>query len=77
MQEDHVRRFAWMLLADNGHLGHFDVDVLDRRLATELARELREIGCEVDVAPFASNINVDCPNFVLNEARVRARQPGR
>jgi hypothetical protein len=60
VSDNYIHRFALILLRNNGHLGQFDVDVLDRKLAEKLYRELLDIGCEVTTSEYTAVLSVTC-----------------
>lgn len=60
MSDNYIHRFALILLKNNRHLGQFDVDVLDRKLAEKLDHELTALGCEVKMSEYTALLSVTC-----------------
>jgi hypothetical protein len=65
MSDEYINRFALILLRNNGHLGRFEVDVMDRDFAVPLRKKLNEIGCEASLSDHGSGLIVICPEQVL------------
>jgi hypothetical protein len=60
MSENYIHRFALVLLKNNRHLGQFDVDVLDRKLAEKLLHEFQDLGCQVTLSDYTAVLSVVC-----------------
>jgi hypothetical protein len=60
VSENYIHRFALVLLKNNRHLGQFDVDVLDRKLAEKLLAEFQELGCQATLSEYTAVLSVVC-----------------
>ena len=65
MPNQYLGRFARVLIKNNGYLGSFEVDVLERDFAQDLVAEFRSIGCEATLDDYNAIVKIDCPPDVL------------
>jgi hypothetical protein len=68
VSEEYISRFALILLRDNGHLGEFEVDVLDIALAARLSEHFVKLGCQTKLSEYGGLLTVTCPPEALKEA---------
>lgn len=65
MTAGQMDRFARVLIKTNGHLGDFEVDVLERDFAKELSGVFEGLGCVVSLGDYDAILKVTCPPDVL------------
>lgn len=65
MPGEYARRFAVVLVKSNGHLGRFEVDVLDRDFALDLMQEFHALGCTSTISDHSAVLTIQCPQSVF------------
>jgi hypothetical protein len=68
MSEEYLSRFAATLIKNNGHLGEFDVDVLDYSFAERLKKCFEELGCVAKLSNYTAIVTVSCPPEAFQKA---------
>jgi hypothetical protein len=67
MSEEYLSRFAVILLKNNGHLGEFEVDVMDFGFAQRLKARFEELGCTAQLSDYTAVVTIKCSPDTLKQ----------